>query len=370
MLAKFEVENFKSFKDKLVFELDKTKNYEFNPEYIKNGISTKNLIYGMNGSGKSNLGLAIFDIIKHVTTKNFPNNLYVKNYVCAYFPEKFVKFAYTFKFDKHELVYKYTKKNYETLVYEEVIINGETVIKADRIGGSIEIFLKGTEKLISKIESNKVSVIAFIRTHTNLDQRNTKNKVFTKFLEFVDHMLFFRSLDENEYIGLENGTEIITADIIKKNQTKALEEFLNKAGLTCTLKERDDEIFCCFNDKLIPIFDIASSGTKRLILFFFWLIRILDKKIGVSLLFIDEFDAFYHYELAEFVISNLKNSDVQLFLTTHDTNLMSSELLRPDCYFIIFENRFIRSLPYLTEREIRQAHNLEKLYKANAFSFN
>ena len=93
MLAKFEVENFKSFKDKLVFELDKTKNYEFNPEYIKNGISTKNLIYGMNGSGKSNLGLAIFDIIKHVTTKNFPNNLYVKNYVCAYFPEKFGVFS-------------------------------------------------------------------------------------------------------------------------------------------------------------------------------------------------------------------------------------------------------------------------------------
>ena len=96
----------------------------------------------------------------------------------------------------------------------------------------------------------------------------------------------------------------------------------------------------------------------------------MDKKIGVSLLFIDEFDAFYHYELAEFVISKLKDSDVQLFLTTHDTNLMSSEVLRPDCYFIIFENRFIGNLPHLTEREIRQAHNLEKLYKANVFRFN
>lgn len=147
MLAKFEVENFKSFKDKLVFELDKTKNYEFNPQYIKNGISTKNLIYGMNGSGKSNLGLAVFDIIKHVTTKNFPNTLYAKNYVCAYSPEKPVKFAYTFKFDTNELVYKYTKKNYETLVYEEVIINGETVIKADRVGGGNRNFAKRNRKI-------------------------------------------------------------------------------------------------------------------------------------------------------------------------------------------------------------------------------
>lgn len=85
--------------------------------------------------------------------------------------------------------------------------------------------LKGTEKLISKIESNKVSVIAFIRTHTSLDRRNPKNKVFAKFLEFVDHMLFFRSLDQNEYIGLENGNEIITADIIKKIRLKHWKNF-------------------------------------------------------------------------------------------------------------------------------------------------
>ena len=369
MLTKFEVENFKSFQEKVIFHLNDTKNYEFNSEYIKNGISNKNIIYGINGSGKSNLGLAIFDIIKHATTKNFPTDLYAKNYICAYSPEKPAKFSYVFQFEKDIIEYNYTKRNYETLVHEEVIINNRHVIRADRVGGVIEILLKGTENLNKKLESNKVSIIAYLRTNANLDKRNKQNKIFSKFLDFIDHMLYFRSLDFNEYIGLENGSNRITPDIIEKKKTKDLEKFLNNAGIKCTLSERDDEIVFDFGkNKQIPIFEIASRGTETLILYYFWLLRLQDKSQGVSLLFIDEFDAFYHYELAELVVNQLKKVDVQLFLTTHDTNLMSSDLLRPDCYFIIQDNASIKNLTKLTDRELRQAHNLEKLYKANAFS--
>ena len=58
---------------------------------------------------------------------------------------------------------------------------------------------------------------------------------------------------------------------------------------------------------------------------------------------------------------------VQIFTTTHNTDLMSNDLLRPDCYFLL-KNNDIRPLSNLTEKELRQAHNLQKMYKAGAFN--
>lgn len=90
-----------------------------------------------------------------------------------------------------------------------------------------------------------------------------------------------------------------------------------------------------------------------------------------SFVFMDEFDAFYHFELfelSESVQNRVNEIDgVQIFTTTHNTDLMSNELLRPDCYFILKGNN-IKALSDLTEKELRQAHNLQKMYKAGAFN--
>lgn len=69
MLKKFSVENFKGFKNKITFDIGSPSNYNFNSEIIENGCVTKGIIYGINSSGKSNLDLAIFDIITHLTDK-------------------------------------------------------------------------------------------------------------------------------------------------------------------------------------------------------------------------------------------------------------------------------------------------------------
>ena len=56
-----------------------------------------------------------------------------------------------------------------------------------------------------------------------------------------------------------------------------------------------------------------------------------------------------------------------ILTTTHNTDLMSNDLLRPDCYFLL-ENNGIKAISELTEKELRQAHNLQKMYKAGAFN--
>ena len=69
----------------------------------------------------------------------------------------------------------------------------------------------------------------------------------------------------------------------------------------------------------------------------------------------------------EFLAAAYEIQNVQIFTTTHNTDLMSNDLLRPDCYFLLKDNS-IKAISELTEKELRQAHNLQKMYKAGAFN--
>jgi len=92
--------------------------------------------------------------------------------------------------------------------------------------------------------------------------------------------------------------------------------------------------------------------------------NLLDLKSKLS----GRFDAFYHFELSESVQRHLNQiAGVQIFTTTHNTDLMSNDLLRPDSYFLLANNS-IKAISQLTEKELRQAHNLQKMYKAGAFN--
>ena len=85
-----------------------------------------------------------------------------------------------------------------------------------------------------------------------------------------------------------------------------------------------------------------------------------------SFVFIDEFDAFYHFRLSYEVCKQLFKLNCQVFTTSHNTFLMTNELLRPDCNFIIANNK-IKALVDCTEKELRWGHNIEKIYRAGAF---
>ena len=45
---------------------------------------------------------------------------------------------------------------------------------------------------------------------------------------------------------------------------------------------------------------------------------------------------------------------------------MSNDFLRPDNYFVLHNNK-VSDLSKLTNKELRIAHNLEKMYNAGAF---
>ena len=62
MLKKFEVKNFKNFKEKITMNFSEVGGYQFNTECISHNTLGKMLVYGKNATGKTNLGRAITDI--------------------------------------------------------------------------------------------------------------------------------------------------------------------------------------------------------------------------------------------------------------------------------------------------------------------
>ena len=370
MLRKFRVSNFKSFDKDFELDLTKTNGYGFNKESIKNGTVNQAIIYGENGVGKSNLAFAIFDIIEHLTDNERNENLY-RNYLNANSDNKLAHFYFEFFINSKIVVYEYKKSDYKTIFFERFLIEGEELISFNReFDTKATVLLKGTETLNTEIANYELSVLKYIKNNSNLVS-NEENKTFLSFFTFIETMLHFRSLTNNMYQGTDvEGSVNIIENIIEKGNVNEFEEFLNEAGIECKLgitSERGrNTISMNFGDKQLPFSQLASTGTLALTLFYFWFQTIKEQQ-KVSFLFIDEFDAFYHHALSTLIVEKLKETGVQFILTTHNTSIMTNDLLRPDCYFTMTKQQ-IRSFSNSTTKELREAHNIEKMYKAGTFN--
>lgn len=367
MLKKFSVENFKGFKDKITLDIGMPNNYSFNSDVIEDGCITKGIVYGINGCGKSNLGLAIFDIITHLTEKQKLLGSY-DFYLNMSGRKSFAEYEYVFVFDGHEVVYKYSKTDVDVLKTESLVIDGKEVIFFDFLTKDGFTLLEGSDMLnVSMRSESPISRVKYVNSNSILTD-NVQNQVFKRFIDFVERMLLFYSLDSRGYEGFMNGSKSVAEGIVESGKVKEFQEFLKENDIDYDLYECEVDgrkaIYCHFDNKDADFFKIASTGTRSLALFYYWYIR-MEK---ASFVFIDEFDAFYHFELSESVLRRLKTiPHVQVFTTTHNTDLMSNDLLRPDCYFLL-ENNGIRAISDLTDKELRHAHNLQKMYKAGAFN--
>lgn len=366
MLKKLTVSNFKNFNKEIVFDLS-AGNYEFSSNIVENKILKNVMIYGENGTGKSNLSKAIMDITTHLTDHNVRERDY-NNYVNLNSKDDCAHFKYEFQFGEHRVVYQYDKLSYRDVLNEILSINDEVVVEASNHVESRKVYLAGADSLNLDYDKANISFVKYVLRNTILDKKDEKVQTFKKFEKFINSMLSFRSLEGNFYQGFKAGKDSLSEAITESGTVEGFEEFLNRAGIKYNLKIKEidevKQIYVTFkNGKEVNIFSIASKGTKVLILFYFWLLKFSE----ISLVVMDEFDSYYHNKLTRFVIEEVMKTNVQSILTTHNTSAMNNEILRPDAYYIIENNR-MKTASESTDKELRKAHNIEKMYRAGAFN--
>ena len=366
MLKKFQVENYRGFKNTLLWDLSDTRDYGFRKNLIDNKIVKKSVVFGRNGSGKSSLCTAVVDITAHLLDAEKDD---VSQHLYTYVgnEDRFATFTYVFQFGKDEVVYTYCKANLTTLLLEAIAVNGKEILVHNFIDEKDNfIRIPGAENLRTQGLQKQLSVVKYIYNNTIQDE----NSVISKIMKFVSGMLYFRSLrDANKYIGYKLGSEKLNEIILNNGRLEDFNAFINDMGLNYTLvplklMSGALTIGAKFeNDKVVEFESIASSGTRTLMLFYCWFIEFGK----LTFLVIDEFDAYYHHELSEKILSIIQSFDnMQSIVTTHNVTLLHTDCTRPDCAYVI-ENGSINNLSSLTKRELREAHNIEKLYRANEF---
>lgn len=366
MLKKFQVENYRGFKNTLLWDLSDTRDYGFRKNLIDNKIVKKSVVFGRNGSGKSSLCTAVVDITAHLLDAEKDD---VSQHLYTYVgnEDRFATFTYIFQFGKDEVMYTYCKANLTTLLFEAIAVNGKEMLVHNFIDEKDNfIIIPGAENLRTKGLQKQLSVVKYIYNNTIQDE----NSVISKIMKFVSGMLYFRSLrDANKYIGYKLGSEKLNEIILNNGRLEDFNAFINDMGLNYTLvplklMSGALTIGAKFeNDKVVEFESIASSGTRTLMLFYCWFIEFGK----LTFLVIDEFDAYYHHELSEKILSIIQSFDnMQSMVTTHNVTLLHTDCTRPDCAYVI-ENGSINNLSSLTKRELREAHNIEKLYRANEF---
>lgn len=366
MLKKFAVTSYRGFKERLEWNLSNPSNYNFSGYAIKDGIIKNGIIYGPNGSGKSNLGMAIFDIEHHLST-NTIDPKYFMNYSYANTMRN-VDFEYTFQFGDKELQYNYTNDYNGNILSEELFVNGKLAFRHtyNTFEYDNEEFTF-SDMFVSQIKhnGNNLVIVNFITMYYPLP----KGHFLLKLKDFVKGMLWFRSLLGNEFIGeLGKSGESLEGYIIENRLVDDFADFLNKVSEQnfkfVKPKEGEKALLIDFG-RPVPFQLVASTGTKSLLLLYYWY-KHLDSD-NVYFVFIDEFDAFYHFRLAYEVCKKMFNLKCQVFMSSHNTYLMTNDLLRPDCNFIL-NNNLIKPLCDCTEKEIRFGNNVEKLYRGGAFN--
>ena len=123
----------------------------------------------------------------------------------------------------------------------------------------------------------------------------------------------------------------------------------------------------------VVTFAELNSGTQKiaaeLVLSCMWK-KIQRGKSENVMLIIDEFGNSLHNKLAEkiirFFMENAKDS--QIFITSHDTNLVSNSVFRPDQIDLVtFQNISGSKVTRVSKFKPREAQNLEKMYLGGMF---
>ena len=222
MLSRFSVTNYMGFPEKITWDLSKPHDYAFNSNLIHNGIVKNGIIYGVNGSGKTSLGKAVFDIVSLVNNVN-PVDYGRVIYQGA--PNDPIDFEYSFVFDGGKKVdYSYSKNSQGLIIKESLLYQGQKIFTKDinEVYFCNEFSVNPIMRKKLAENANAVSILKFIFSSYPL----SKNHYIQLLMDFIGSMLWFRCLDERNYIGIDTSRVYIEDYIIKHGYLNEFAKFI------------------------------------------------------------------------------------------------------------------------------------------------
>lgn len=367
MLKSYEVTNFKSFKNKTKFELEKT-NYKTLSGTNLNGNMLKGLMFvGANASGKSNAIIAIKFLLDGLFGKQDFN---MGSYMCMFSKNPIMSLTYTFEIEDTEIIYEIQYQRIDKKLNENLSVDGANVLSRDGSVAKVNLY---EEKDYVDVPKD----VLFLRDiYFNTKFRGWEK--LQKWFAFLSNSVYLDLYSGNatQYkdidLSLDSylkqvGTEEINAFFKEYNFEQMIEYDKKSEGHVVTVEASDKTIFFKRKgiDEPIP-FTFESLGNQtllRLLPLFFHCIK------HGGFLLLDEFSSGFHNDLEELLIRYFmkKAETAQLIFVSHSTNLLSNSILRPDqIYAIDFEEEGSVVKRFSSEKP-REAQNLEKMYLGGVF---
>lgn len=413
-IQEFSFGNFKSFKDIQTLNLSaakiKSKKEDIDKQNVLEGKNNEGVsflkskaIYGANASGKSNIIKALVAFIRIVrtsvkdekaldNTESFRLSSETENeptFFQIIFWHKNIKYRYGFEADEENITaeWLYGKPKDRELPF--FIRDNQEIIDLDKTNYSEgnkllslldadsdenEVFRNNSLFLstlatfgFGKLSKQLIDSFASITVINGLGHQgmytyagdslndDKRKKYILDFLKYGD-------------IGIEdiNAIEISSDDLPDTVDEEIRKDFDNKKKrkLLISTRKKFDENLVSKNMESFPFGDHESEGTIKLFELSPFLYDALKNERPII---IDEFDARFHPLLTRKIIelfNSSENTGSQLIFTTHDTNLLSADLLRRDQIEFVEKDKYGASHLYslVQFKGIRNTASFEKDY--------
>lgn len=368
MLKSYEVNNFKSFKNQTMFELEKT-NYQILSDTNTNNNLLKGIMFvGANASGKSNSIIAIKLLLDCLLGKN---DIALENYICLFSNNPIMTMKYTFVIDNSEIEYTFSYQRIDKKLTEDLLLNGENIFSRDGSVATVNITEHTTHTDVPK------NTLFLRDIYFNTKFRGSE--ALQRWFEFLSNSVYldlyseravqYRDMDLSLKTYLEDkGVDKINAFFDEYNFEQHIEYDKISKGILLSIEAPQKMIYFKRKgiDEPIP-YMLESLGNRTLLQLLPAFFHCIENG---AMLLLDEFSSGFHNELEELLIKYfMRRSDKsQLIFVSHSTNLLSNSLLRPDQIYSVDFNTNGSCIKRFSSEKPREAQNLEKMYLGGVFN--
>ncbi len=397
MLLEFKCSNHRSIKEKVKFSMiagsDNTSE-ELLKEFGRFRVLRSAVIYGANGSGKSNFihalsfmrdlvsnsinhqpGQGVFQARHKLSTEETPSEYSIQ------FVRNDIRYAYGFSVKQNliqdEYLY-YFPKGRQIKIFER---NGLEIKPGDRYKGMFDVsvsILKDNRLFLScaaNYSNIKEIEEAFIFFNTDIVIYNPRINNWTEYsIELMQNNNMIKKVFVDILRALGTGAKDVKVKL-KKIKLADLQQELQLPDALKNLLEAQEgnrvEAKIVYDQFEVDLMTEESTGVKRLFQMICPIIDILNKG---KILICDELEASLHksviFQIVQLFQHYQKDKFAQLIFSTHDTSLLDTDLFRRDQVWFTQLNTKERAtdLYSLVEiKNVRKSENLEKGYVSGKY---